>query len=133
REIVADDDRDLVVEPHGCLRSGSLHGRRTSPASCMLVQRADGIPTMVRRDWFHVTHDAALGIEGLRAQLDTYAYGRHAHDTWAIGVCEAGSQTFTCRGARQRTRPGSVILFEPFDLHDGYATTGDGVVYRMLY
>ena len=85
------------------------------------------------RDWFHLARDPALGIEGLQAKLDTYAYGRHAHETYAIGVCEAGSQTFTCRGTRQRTRPGSVMLLEPFELHDGHATTGDGVVYRMLY
>ena len=85
------------------------------------------------RDWFHLARDPALGIEGLQAKLDTYAYGRHAHETYAIGVCEVGSQTFTCRRTRQRTRRGSVILFEPFELHDGHATTGDGVVYRMLY
>ncbi|MGA0594249.1 AraC family transcriptional regulator [Enterovirga sp. CN4-39] len=72
-------------------------------------------------------------IESLHARLETWSYGRHAHVDYAVGITEAGSQTFTCRGVRHRTRPGSVILFNPFELHDGHATTSAGVLYRMLY
>jgi AraC-like DNA-binding protein len=72
-------------------------------------------------------------IESLRARLETWSYGRHAHVDYAVGITEAGSQTFTSRGMRHRTRPGSVILFNPFELHDGRATTEAGVLYRMLY
>lgn len=85
------------------------------------------------RDWFDMRHDAASGIEALRCRLDRLSYDRHCHDGYAIGLTEAGSQSFHCRGAIHRTRPGSVILFNPFDLHDGGPTTEAGVVYRMLY
>jgi AraC-like DNA-binding protein len=89
----------------------------------------DGVPN----DWFRTRRDEQRGVEALRAGLHSHAYSRHAHETYAIGVTEAGSQSFWCRGVRHRTRPGSVILFAPLDLHDGHASTADGVVYRMLY
>lgn len=85
------------------------------------------------RDWFDMRHDAVSGIEALRCRLDRLSYDRHCHDGYAIGLTEAGSQSFYCRGATHRTRPGSVILFNPFDLHDGGPTSEAGVVYRMLY
>lgn len=86
-----------------------------------------------RGDWFRTRCDSDNGVETLQAALLRHAYGRHAHETHAIGVTEKGSQTFRHRGNTYRTHPGSVILFEPFDLHDGRATTAAGVVYRMLY
>ena len=115
RKVAADDDNDLGVEAHG--KPFSRRRRRVLFARAAVKREMD-------RNWFHLARDPALGIEGLQAKLDTYAYGRHAHETYAIGVCEAGSQTFTCRRRRHRTRPGSVILFEPFEQHDGHATTG---------
>lgn len=84
-------------------------------------------------DWFRTRRDDTRGAEALQAGLSRHAYGRHAHATYAVGFTERGSQSFWCRGARHRTQPGSVILFSPFDLHDGHATTDAGVVYRMLY
>jgi AraC-like DNA-binding protein len=89
----------------------------------------DGAPN----NWFQTRRDESRGVEALRAGLKTHSYSRHAHETYAVGVTEAGSQSFWCRGIRHRTRPGSVILFAPLDLHDGHATTDEGVVYRMLY
>ncbi|MFC7398624.1 AraC family ligand binding domain-containing protein [Chelatococcus sp. GCM10030263] len=87
----------------------------------------------VPNDWFHTRRDEQRGVEALRAGLHSHAYSRHAHETYAIGVTEAGSQSFWCRGVRHRTRPGSAILFAPLDLHDGHASTSEGVIYRMLY
>lgn len=94
----------------------------------MLVRMAEG-----RHDWFRTRRDGGSGVEALRAGLLRHSYGRHAHATCAVGVAEAGSQTFRHGRSVYRTRPGSVLLFEPFDLHDGHATTEAGVVYRMLY
>lgn len=50
-----------------------------------------------------------------------HRYDRHAHDDYAIGMTEAGSQTFDCRGGSHTTRPGAVTLFNPGELHDGRA------------
>ena len=84
-------------------------------------------------EWIAFDADAATGIERLRARFTRYAYDRHAHETYAIGMTEEGSQTFTCRGESHATRPGAIILFNPTELHDGHATTADGFTYRMLY
>ena len=84
-------------------------------------------------EWIAFDADAATGIEWLRARFTRYAYDRHAHETYAIGMTEAGSQTFTCRGESHATRPGAIILFNPTELHDGHATTAEGFTYRMLY
>ena len=84
-------------------------------------------------EWVAFDADAATGIERLRARFTRHAYDRHAHEAYAIGMTEAGSQTFTCRGESHTTRPGAIILFNPTELHDGHATTADGFTYRMLY
>src|SRR5262249_42502334 len=86
-----------------------------------------------RYDWFRTRRDGGNGVEALRAALLRHAYSRHAHETYAVGVAEQGSQTFWHRSNHYPTRPGRRIPFEPFDLHDGHATNEAGVVYRMLY
>jgi AraC-like DNA-binding protein len=84
-------------------------------------------------EWVAFDAERSTGIERLRARFVRHAYERHAHETYAIGMTESGSQSFTCRGARHATRPGAVMLFNPTDLHDGEATTAAGFTYRMLY
>jgi len=85
------------------------------------------------REWVDHHIDRASGIERLRARFVHHAYGRHAHETYAIGMTETGSQSFTCRGTRHATRPGALMLFHPAELHDGSATDAGGFTYRMLY
>ena len=84
-------------------------------------------------EWVAFDAERSTGIERLRARFVRHAYERHAHETYAIGMTEAGSQSFTYRGSRHATRPGAIMLFNPTDLHDGAATTADGFTYRMLY
>jgi AraC-like DNA-binding protein len=84
-------------------------------------------------EWVACDADAATGIERLRARFIRHAYDRHAHETYAIGMTEDGSQTFTCRGVSHATRPGAIMLFNPTELHDGRATTAEGFAYCMLY
>ncbi|MBL8837847.1 MAG: AraC family transcriptional regulator [Alphaproteobacteria bacterium] len=85
------------------------------------------------REWVDFARDGATGIARLRARFVRHRYDRHSHDDYAIGMTEAGSQTFDCRGGRHTTRPGALTLFNPGELHDGRATGTDGFVYRMLY
>ncbi|MFI5324679.1 MAG: AraC family ligand binding domain-containing protein, partial [Candidatus Rokuibacteriota bacterium] len=46
------------------------------------------------------------GVELLRAWFSGRAYARHRHDTYAIGVTEAGVQVFDYRGRVERSTPG---------------------------
>src|SRR5262245_53534108 len=73
------------------------------------------------------------GVELLRAWFGGRAYARHRHDTYAIGVTEAGVQVFDYRGAVQRARPGQVVVLHPDEMHDGRPGTADGFGYRIVY
>ena len=58
---------------------------------------------------------------------------RHRHDTYAIGVTEAGVQTFDYRGRAERSAPGQVVVLHPDEVHDGRAGTEAGFGYRIVY
>jgi AraC-like DNA-binding protein len=72
------------------------------------------------------------GISFFKARFVHHAYSKHAHDEYAIGASESGTETFHCRGYQHLATPGSLILVNPEDLHDGRAV-GDGYSYRMIY
>ena len=69
----------------------------------------------------------------MRARFRGRAYARHRHDTYAIGVTEAGVQTFDYRGRVERSVPGQVVVLHPDEVHDGRAGTETGFGYRIAY
>jgi AraC-like DNA-binding protein len=73
------------------------------------------------------------GVELLRAWFGGRAYARHRHDTYAIGVTEAGVQTFDYRGRVEHSTPGQVVVLHPDEMHDGRAGTEAGFGYRIVY
>jgi AraC-like DNA-binding protein len=73
------------------------------------------------------------GIELLRARFSGPAFARHRHDTYAIGVTEAGVQTFDYRGRVERSHPGEVFVLHPDEMHDGRPGTDSGFGYRLIY
>jgi AraC-like DNA-binding protein len=73
------------------------------------------------------------GVELLRAWFSGRAYSQHRHDTYAIGVTEAGVQTFDYRGRVERATPGQVVVLHPDEMHDGRAGTASGFGYRIVY
>jgi AraC-like DNA-binding protein len=73
------------------------------------------------------------GLELLQAWFAGRAFDRHRHDTYAIGVTEAGVQTFDYRGRAERSVPGQVVVLHPDEAHDGRAGTGAGFGYRIAY
>ncbi|WP_210254907.1 AraC family transcriptional regulator [Methylocapsa sp. S129] len=84
-------------------------------------------------DRIRFTRDGASGVEAIRARFAGHAYDLHRHDDWLVGVTDRGVQDFFCRGARQRSTPGRVILIEPGEMHDGQAGNAGGFAYSMLY
>ncbi|MCB8882523.1 AraC family transcriptional regulator [Acidisoma cellulosilytica] len=84
-------------------------------------------------DRISFARDAASGIEGLAARFAGHAYDLHRHDEWLVGVTDNGVQDFLCRGTRQKSTTGRVILIEPQEAHDGQAGAQGGFAYRMLY
>jgi AraC-like DNA-binding protein len=73
------------------------------------------------------------GVELLRAWFGGRAYARHRHDTYAIGVTEAGVQDFDYRGRAERATRGQVVVLHPDEMHDGRAGTEAGFGYRIVY
>jgi hypothetical protein len=83
------------------------------------LERSCG-PAAARRDWFRVAPDdnGPLRVE---ADLSTFRYAPHRHDSYAIGVTLAGVQSFSYRRARRDCLPGQVIVRHPDEIHDGQA------------
>jgi AraC-like DNA-binding protein len=84
-------------------------------------------------DRIRLVRDPASGVEAIRACFAGHAYDLHRHDDWLVGVTDHGIQDFLCRGARQRSTPGRIILMEPEEAHDGQAGSSAGFSYSMLY
>jgi len=84
-------------------------------------------------NWVDLRRDARSGIEAIRAHFTGHAYDPHWHDSYLIGVTEQGVQQFHSRQKRHRSRPGTVFMLEPEELHDGDAIDAQGFTYRMLY
>jgi len=91
-----------------------------------LVRSCDG------GDWV-CTSEPGEGVGLLRAWFGGRAFTKHRHDTYAIGVTEAGVQTFDYRGRVERGTPGQVTVLHPDETHDGRAGTEVGFGYRIVY
>lgn len=78
--------------------------------------------------------DPALGsLEILHANYITFAYSRHAHDTFAIGTIMRGAETFEYRRKNYTAPAGTLVVVAPGEIHDGQAAMEGGWSYRMLY
>ncbi len=88
------------------------------------------MPTEAARYW---QHGAVPGVDLLRARYVTHRYGRHAHETFTVGVIESGVEEFDYGGELLRAGPGAVALLNPEVVHTGQAGVPDGWSYRVLY
>src|SRR5258708_10905149 len=73
------------------------------------------------------------GLEILRATYVTHSFARHAHETFAIGLIEAGAGAFAARGTTYVARTSNIFVLHPGEVHTGYAAVPAGWTYRMLY
>jgi len=86
--------------------------------------------TEVARYW---QHSAVPGVDLLRARFVTHRYGRHSHETYTLGVIEAGVEEFDYGGSLLRAGQGAVAMLNPEVVHTGQAGVPDGWAYRVLY
>lgn len=89
--------------------------------------------TITPQSWIDLRRDGESGIEAIRAHFTGHAYDPHWHDSYLIGVTEQGVQQFHSRRRQHRSRPGTVFMLEPEEIHDGDAIDARGFTYRMLY
>ena len=52
---------------------------------------------MQQQQWSILRRDADLQLDALHANFTTYAFARHWHDYYVIGMVEDGAQSFWCR------------------------------------
>lgn len=71
-------------------------------------------------------------VECLAALFRTHAYAPHSHETYVVGVIEAGCEEYRLRGATLRAPAGSFCFVNPGEVHDG-APCGPFYAYRMAY
>ncbi|HEX6385605.1 MAG TPA: AraC family transcriptional regulator, partial [Anaerolineae bacterium] len=90
----------------------------------------DAIPTEKAKFW----HDPQLeNLELLRATYVTHAFTPHFHEGFAIGVIQAGVETFSYQKKQYFSTPGALVLINPGEIHTGQAAVEQGWTYRMIY
>jgi AraC-like DNA-binding protein len=75
----------------------------------------------------------SAGITALAASITDFAYKKHSHKEYAIGVTLRGIQHYNLDGRLQLSYPKGVMLFNPEQAHDGRAHDEAGLDYVMLY
>lgn len=87
----------------------------------------------VTDDWSRYWRSRDAPVEAMHAHFRDHVYHRHSHETYSLGVTDAGAQSFTCRGAARTSAAGMVMAFNPDDPHDGHAAAESGFTYRMVH
>ena len=78
--------------------------------------------------------EALEATEFLRADYTDFTFPAHIHETFAIGVIQAGGQRFRPGGAPALVMPaGTLCAINPGVVHEGCPATEDGWQYRMFY
>jgi AraC-like DNA-binding protein len=72
-------------------------------------------------------------LQMLHATIVKYAFKRHTHDYYVIGLVERGLQRFNLERQTFYTPPTGLIVIYPGELHTGEAATENGFRYRALY
>ncbi|HEU5104051.1 MAG TPA: AraC family transcriptional regulator [Roseiflexaceae bacterium] len=88
---------------------------------------------MEKHQWSILRRDADLQLDALQAKFTTYAFARHWHDYYVIGLVEDGAQSFWCRRNTYTTPRGGLIVINPGEAHTGEAAGTGGFTYRALY
>lgn len=77
--------------------------------------------------------DQNVDVTLFKAAFTSFAYDRHTHDEYAIGVIDSGVQYFHHKGSSYKATPQSIITVNPDEVHDGESLLADGYRYRMIY
>jgi AraC-like DNA-binding protein len=73
------------------------------------------------------------GLECIQATYISQVFPRHTHESFAIGLIEAGVQATDYRGATYYASAGDICLVNPGEAHTGYAPDEAGWTYQCSY
>ncbi len=77
--------------------------------------------------------DSLTGVTAMSAKIVDFAYDKHLHEEFSIGVTLSGRQDFYCAGKYHKSQPGNVMVFNPGEVHDGHSGQKNALRYTMLY
>jgi AraC-like DNA-binding protein len=72
-------------------------------------------------------------FDALRAVHFSRAFPPHFHETFAIGVVEAGLTRIHSRHGHWIAGPGAILAFAPGEIHSAEPATDAGYTFRMVY
>jgi hypothetical protein len=72
-------------------------------------------------------------VEVLQASYTKHSFARHSHEEFTIGLIEGGGCEFCYRGDTHIAPPGSIVLINPGEVHDGSGADTARLTYRALY
>lgn len=88
----------------------------------------------IQPDQAHIwTPETFDGLFLLKARFLHFAYKKHVHEEFGIGVIEQGTEKFQYQGETHFAPASSIITVNPNIIHDGSAATEHGYQYRMAY
>ena len=72
-------------------------------------------------------------VLALSASFTDFAYKKHCHEEYAVGVTLRGIQQYNLDGQYQASHQNGVMLFNREQSHDGSSYDKAGIDYVMLY
>lgn len=72
-------------------------------------------------------------LEMLKASYSSHAFPKHWHETYVIQVVEQGANEFCCEGKTWTACESSVVLINPFEVHNGHSVGQAPMKYRCFY
>jgi hypothetical protein len=78
-------------------------------------------------------HPAVSGVDLIRAHYVNHGFGRHSHDTFALGVAATGVEELWLDGEVHRVLPGGLVMINPGVVHTGRPAVEAGWAYRAFY
>jgi AraC-like DNA-binding protein len=72
-------------------------------------------------------------LEMLKASYSTHSFPRHWHETYVIQVVEQGTNEFSCEGKAWKAPQRSIVLINPYEVHNGCSAGGSFMKYRSFY
>ncbi|MFM2477576.1 helix-turn-helix domain-containing protein [Celerinatantimonas sp. MCCC 1A17872] len=83
-------------------------------------------------DKVHYQSTDEKGIGLIHGSYQQFAFERHYHLDYHIGLITAGEQRFLYRGEHHRIGPEELVIMQPDELHDGYAPHSYGYQVRVF-
>lgn len=73
------------------------------------------------------------GVSLFKAEFQKFAFRKHLHEDYAVGVIEQGAQRFSLGGGTHVAPTSSMITVNPGEVHDGEPFDAKGYRYRITY